>query len=596
MTDGPQDGEQNSVWNRLRRRKVVQWSLAYAAGAWGLLQGLQFVVDAFEWPNRVLKLGTVAALVGLPLVVAIAWFRGERGAQRVTRTELAVVTLLFLLGGGLFWYYQRTAGAPHAQVDVRATAPSVATPSALPNDRSIAVLPFVNMSADPEQEYFADGISEELLNLLAQVPELRVIARTSSFAFKGKDAGIAEIAQKLNVAHVLEGSVRRSGDTLRITAQLIRTSDSSHLWSETYDRRMTDVFEVQDEIAAAVVAQLKVKLLGASPTSRVTDLQAYEKFLLARQLGQQWTADGLATSSALLREVVAKDPGHVEAWRLLARDSMNMGYVGLRPNAVAFDEARQYIDKALAIDPNYGRGHDGLALVALNADRDLAAAAREWRLALKLDPGNAIIISNSAGLLDALGRHDQAIAVARYGVSRDPLNPLSHGQLGWSYYFAGRLDESAEAFRNALKLSTGHMEARFGISRTRLLAGDGQGALDEAEQETSEMFRLWGRALAYQSLGKQAASDAVLEELIRKYEKDLPFAVASVYARRGDSDQAFAWLAKAVTYSDAWLVWVSVEPLLAGIHDDSRWLPFLRELGMAPEQLAAIEFDVKLPD
>ena len=596
MIDGPQDGEGNSIWDRLRRRKVVQWTLAYAAGAWGLLQGLQFVVDAFEWPNRVLKLGTVAALVGLPLVVAIAWFRGERGAQRVTRTELAVVTILFLVGGGLFWHYQRTSTVLDLPVAARPVSPPVAVPAGPPNDRSIAVLPFVNMSADQEQEYFADGISEELLNLLAQVPGLRVIARTSSFSFKGKEADIAEIASKLNVAHVLEGSVRKSGDKLRITAQLIRTADSSHLWSQTYDRQLTDVFAIQDEIAAAVVEQLKVKLLGASPTSRVTDLQAYEKFLLARQLGQQWTAEGLATSSALLREVVAKDPGHVEAWRLLARDSMNMAYVGLRPTAVAYDEARQYIDKALAIDPNYGRGHDGLALVALNSDRDLAAAAREWRLALQLDPGNAIIISNSSGLLDALGRHDQSIAVARYGVSRDPLNPLQYGQLGWSYYFAGRLDESAEAFRTALKLSPGHMEARFGIARTRLLAGDGQGALDEAKQETSEMFRLWGQALAYQALGKQAESDAVLEELIRKYDKNLPLAVASVYARRGDSDQAFEWLEKAVTYRDAWLVWVSVEPLLAGIHDDSRWLPFLRKLGMAPEQLAAIEFDVKLPE
>ena len=273
---------------------------------------------------------------------------------------------------------------------------------------------------------------------------------------------------------------------------------------------------------------------------------------------------------------------------MLARDSTNMAYLGLRPTATAYDEARQYIDNALAIDPNCGRGHDGLASIALYYDRDLAVAAREWQLALQLDPGNAIIISNSSGLLDALGRHDESIAVGRYAVSHDPLSPLMHGQLGWSYYFAGRLDESAEAFRTALKLSPGHMEARFGISRTRLLAGDGHGALDEAKQETSEMFRLWGQALAYQALGKQAESDAVLEELIRKYEKNLPLAVASVYARRGDRDQAFEWLEKAVTYHASWLVWVAVEPLLAGIHDDPRWLPLLRKHGMAPEPLALL--------
>jgi TolB-like protein len=184
----------------------------------------------------------LALLIGLPVVLVLAWYHGDRGQRQVTRSELAILTLLFLLGGGVFWYFQRAS-----ETSMVASQPSPSAP-AFATDASIAVLPFVNMSSDKEQEYFADGISEELLNLLAQVPELRVIARTSSFSFKGKDVEIAEIARRLNVANVLEGSVRKSGDKLRITAQLVRASDSSHLWSQTYDRQMADVFKVQDEI------------------------------------------------------------------------------------------------------------------------------------------------------------------------------------------------------------------------------------------------------------------------------------------------------------------------------------------------------------
>ena len=226
--------------------------------------------------------------------------------------EFAILTLLLLLGGGAFWYYQRASETATVATPPSPTAVATAT------DRSIAVLPFVNMSADKEQEYFADGISEELLNLLAQVPELRVIARTSSFSFKGKDVDIAEIARRLNVANVLEGSVRKSGDTLRITAQLVRATDSSHLWSQTYDRPMTDVFAVQDEIAAAVVEELKIKLLGATPKAKTTDPRAYALFLKAREISRQFTAGALEQSIALYKESLAIDPLYAPAWDGLA--------------------------------------------------------------------------------------------------------------------------------------------------------------------------------------------------------------------------------------------------------------------------------------
>ena len=227
MTETPIERQDQSAWTKLRRRKVVQWGVAYAAGAWGLLQGLAYVTATFHWPEQIQQFTALALLIGLPIALVLAWYHGDRGQQRVSTPEFALLMGLLLLGSGVFWFYERASETANVASSAPATVAPVAT------DRSIAVLPFVNMSPDKEQEYFADGISEELLNLLAQVPELRVIARTSSFSFKGKDVDIAEIARRLNVANVLEGSVRKSGDTLRITAQLVRASDSSHLWSQT---------------------------------------------------------------------------------------------------------------------------------------------------------------------------------------------------------------------------------------------------------------------------------------------------------------------------------------------------------------------------
>ena len=317
MTDTPAERGVESTWTRLRRRKVVQWGLVYVAAGWGFLQGLEYVSDAFQWPAAVRQVALLAALIGLPIVLVLAWYHGDRGQQRASTPELAILTLLLLLGGGAFWHYQRTS-----ETATHATPPSPAA-LAFATDASIAVLPFVNMSADKEQEYFADGISEELINLLAQVPELRVIARTSSFSFKGKEVGIAEIARKLNVANVLDGSVRRSGDRLRITAQLIRASDSSNLWSEIYERPLDNIFAVQDEIAAAVLEQLKLELLGVAPKTKASDPKAYTLFLQARHWGRQGTPEGLERSIALYQRALAIDANDAAAWKGLANDYLN---------------------------------------------------------------------------------------------------------------------------------------------------------------------------------------------------------------------------------------------------------------------------------
>ena len=596
MTDTSTQPSDQGVWDRLRRRKVVQWGIAYAAAAWVLLQVLEYFSGTFDWPRQIQQLTTVALLIGLPVALILAWYHGDRAQQRITTPELAMLTLVLLLGGGVFWYFQRTS-----ETTAVTSPPPPASAAVFATDASIAVLPFVNMSADKDQEYFADGISEELLNLLAQVPELRVIARTSSFSFKGKDVDIAEIARRLNVANVLEGSVRKSGDKLRITAQLVRASDSSHLWSQTYDRQMADVFEVQDEIAASVVAsvvsELKIKLLGtAPPTSHVTDPQAYSLLLQARASFRQGTAEAVKRSITQFDQALAIDPGYAAAWADLANAYELEMTNGWRPIEEGNRLARQAIERTLALDPDYVAAHAFLGWILIAHDLDYKAAVEHTERAMALEPTNPDAIDTAAYVARRLGRHDLAIALYQYLVARDPLNYIHHSNLAYAYWYAGRIDDALNEHRLILALNPDLPGAHAAIGEALLLNGDARAALTEVEQETDEQLRLPVLAMAYHSLGRTADSDAALAELVRKYEGTSAFPIATVLAYRGEADRAFEWLDKAVQYHDTNVGTLAVYPSLASLHSDPRWLPFLRKLGMAPEQLAAIKFDVKVPN
>ena len=602
-------GEPLSLIAELKRRNVFRVSLAYLALGWIVTQVTSTVAPLLHLPEWVGAVVLWMGVIAFPFVVMFAWIyeltpEGLKRESEVDRSASItadtahrldyVVIALLVVAIGLFGFHEfRQATGKRITVVTNATPASGSSSAA--EDRSVAVLPFVDMSAGKDQEYFADGISEELLNLLAQVPQLRVIARTSSFSFKGKEVDIAEIAKKLNVAHVLEGSVRKSGDRLRITAQLIRASDSSHIWSQTYDRTMTDVFTVQDEIAATVVEQLKVTLLGAAPKARTTDPRAYALFLQARELSRQYSVAGFEQAITLYKQALAIDPTYAPAWDSQAFDyfgQMDLGVLSIEQGVPLGHEA---INKALENDPNFAMAYGHLAIFEAMIERNYASAARHLEQALALDPTNVDLISIASSIARRLGRLELAIALAQYTVARDPVNLDAYDGLGLAYRYNGQLDESIASYRKLLSLAPNAGWDHTALGDVLLQKGDAAAALAEFQKEPVEVFRLSGLTMGYGALGRKAEADAAFAELMKKYTNTKPFIVAQVLATRGDIDGAFQMLENAARIHDIDLGAVAVFPKFAVLHQDPRWLPLLRKLGLAPEQLAAIKFDISVP-
>jgi TolB-like protein/Flp pilus assembly protein TadD len=607
------------MFAELKRRNVFKAAAAYLALGWVVVQITATLVPALNLPLSLVPIVTWIGVIGFPFVIMFSWvyeltpegLKRESEVDRsasithITSRRLDYITIgLLVLAIGLFAFVNfgsRRVEPPTAPREAQARAvPSASTPSAASaapaaSDNSIAVLPFVNMSDEKSNEFFSDGISEELLNLLAKIPQLQVTARTSSFAFKGKETGIPEIARTLHVAHVLEGSVRKSGNAVRITAQLINAATDTHLWSQTYDRKLDDIFAIQDEIASDVVKQLKLTLLGAAPKARTTDPEAYALYLQAVQLGRQVTAEAFKQSDALLHKVLAIDPHYAPAWIGLSGNFSNEASQGLLSIKEGFAQARDAAMKALAIDPEYGAARASLGYIAMAGDNDLAGAAQHVERALALDPADPHVLGTSSTLLANLGRPDEALALGEAMVRRDPVNVTALYNLGNFQRAAGQLDAAIASYRTVLSLAPRRGVAHAQIGNALLLKGDAQGALAEIEQETSEVWKMIGLPLAYHALGRKADSDGALAALIAVAEKDGPYNIAYVYAYRGEADKAFEWLDKAVEYGDGGLGEIVTETLFDKIRTDPRWLPFLRKVGKAPEQLAKIEFKVTLP-
>jgi adenylate cyclase len=584
VTTTPIEPAQDGLWTRLRRRKVVQWGLVYVAAAWGFLQGLEYVTETYHWPEQLRQVSFLALLIGLPIVLVLAWYHGDRGQQRISTPEFAILTLLLLLGGGAFWYYQRTSETATAATTAAQSAAPAAPPlepAAAPDAKSIAVLPFADMSPAKDQEYMSDGIAEELLNRLANAPELIVIARTSSFAFKGDKVDIAEIARKLNVAHIVEGSVRASGDRLRITAQLIRTADRAHIWSQTYDRTLEDIFQIQDEIAGAIAEALQIKLMGG-PLSRreggTQNLRAYQLYLRAWN-GEDWNTDqSLNAAQKFLEEAIALDSHFGLAWSLLAsvqRMKVQIGTVGAKEG---LERALQFTQHALELSPDSAHAHSSLSALHIEHDWDWRAAERESQQAMALDPNHLTVLSNAARLSLALGRWSEAEPLLRQALNRDPLNADVFYSIGQMYYRSGRLREAEATYLRMMEAFPAAPWNRTMLAAVYLAQGRADDALKIVQQEDDETLRLVLLPSALYATGQSADAEAALRAQIEKWSASGPYYIALSYAVRGDRDEVIDWLERAYEQGDPGLNEIVGEPKFNDMLTDARFKAFLRKM------------------
>jgi len=586
-----------SFVRELKRRNVFRVGGAYVVIAWLLLQLSDTLVPALHLPEWFQSGVALFLILGFPLALFFAWAyeltpEGLKKEKDIERSEsithftgrkldLAIIAMLVVALG--FFGYDKIVLDPLRDAElVQTTTNAVPEPAISPNpDRSIAVLAFADLSPEGDQEYFSEGISEEILNLLTKVPELRVTARTSSFSFKDQNLEIPVIATRLNVGHVLEGSVRKSGNEIRITVQLIKADDGFHLWSETYDRELQNIFAIQDDIAAAVVDALKITLLGQKPKATMTKPEAYTLYLQARFLQNQRTADSNRQAEALLLQTLDIDPDFAPAWTELgivySRQAMTYA---VRPVGEAHKLALDAIRNALDLDSQYGRAYALLGDLEIHFTRNLTAADHAMQKALALNPGDAYVLLQVAHLEQLLGHDDEAIGLFRQAVAVDPLSPTGHNVLGRGYYFANRLEEAAESIRLGLSMLPNQTSAQFFLGIVLLAQGDAAEALVAMQQEVLVPLRLQGVAIVEHALGNDKMSDQALEELIENWTPELNFQIAQVYAFRGEIDDAFYWLERAYDNSDTGLAFTRQEPLLDNLHNDPRWEPFLDRIGL----------------
>jgi len=462
---------------------------------------------------------------------------------------------------------------------------------------SIAVLPFVNRSRDEEDEYFSDGLADELLNVLAKIRGLRVAARSSAFTFKGKNATVADVGRALNVATVLEGSVRKARNRMRISVQLVKVADGYHLWSESYDRTLEDIFAVQDDIAQSVVKKLRATLLGEAPDAsaekaateavaaaakgRATDPEAHRLLLQARYFAERLTREDTARSIGYLKEALAREPKLAIAWAELSVIYTREADHNWVPLNEGYMRAREAVMRALALEPELAEGHAALGGIQMTHDRDWRGAEASCRRALALAPGSILVLRRAAIVMGTLGHLDEAIDLNQRALAQDPLSVGAYAVLASYFHRSGRLADAEAAYRKALELAPQRVLAHANLALNLLAQGRGEEALAEAQQEPEQWARLRARAIIHHATGRHAESEAALQELIAKHQVGAAYQVAQVYAARNEADQAFAWLERAFEQRDPGLSNLKTDPLLRPILADPRWRAFLRKMGFA---------------
>jgi len=607
-----------SLFQELQRRNVIRVATAYAVAAWLIVQVAETTFQPFGLGPDTLRVVIIVLAIGFLPTVISAWVlewtpqglkfdkdvdaSAPKNAGSGRLLDRAIIVGLTVAVGFFavdkFVLDPARDDAREQQVADEARSDAV---KGFYGDRSIAVLPFVNMSSDPEQEYFADGISEEVLNLLAKIRELRVISRSSAFAFKGQDLEIPDIARRLDVGHVLEGSVRKAGNMVRVTAQLIEARSDTHLWSETYDRELKDIFAIQDEIVADVANNLKLALVSPLPHSRVTDPEVIALTAQAKQLAERRDDNLGRNMEALLTRALDIDPNYLPAldWLLFANWFLeNEGEI-TKEEKRARDKLIE--ERIREIDPDNASLALGEAWKAAYIDHDLEKAAEQFLLAVSRDPTH----SNNVRLAGVFARHigklDAAIRLGKHSVAIDPLCYQCLYQLSRVYFYAGDYEEAEEMRTRYLALGTG---GRLHHALMKLLQGEYEGAIDMVESRFKEgdpqvpEVLVWGvRSMAYHSMGRADESDAALA-MIREVddERARDWILSDVLAWRGENDEFFEIAFKDVREGSFAGRSNVFQPHYTGFHSDPRWTQWRELIGMSKERLDAIEFDPVLPE
>jgi adenylate cyclase len=584
----------------LKRRNVGRVAILYIVVSYVALQVFELFFHLLELPAWAGRVAVIVIVVGFPVVLIFAWAyeitpEGLKLTEEVTpqhsirhhtgkRLDRAIIAVLAIALSYFivdkFWLSKRVASTvEHAALAVK-VAPAVA---AVP-EKSIAVLPFVDMSEKHDQEYFSDGLSEELIDMLTKVPDLKVPARTSSFYFKGKQTTIKDIAAALGVAHVLEGSVRKSGNTLRITAQLIRVDNGYHLWSETYDRKLDDIFKVQDEIAGAVITALKVSLLQREPTraAATTNAEVYTAYLQSKFFFSRGGNGDMQRALDNAHEALRLDPAFAPAWALLSRITVTEWTVGAISWKQAHEDAQRAAEKAVVLDPKLPEAHVALGKINFWMDWNWSAADAAYTRALDLNPDNVDVLYAREQLQATLGQLDEALRIAKRLIAKDPLNAGFQGDLGDIYFSMNRASEAESAHRIALGLNPVGND-RSSIAMDLLLGGKAAEALAEMQRVLPgeipwDPRDLW-LAMIYHTLGRHSESDAAMAAAEKSNAHDVGV-IAVAHAYRGEVDQAFEWLDRGYRQRYWGMVYIKRQPLLKNIEGDPRYKALLRKMNL----------------
>lgn len=586
----------NHFFREILRRNVHRVAIAYLAGSWLIVQVLETVFPLYGFDDSGIRTIILALLVGFFPVLGLSWaFEWSAGGVR-SQADIDQETTAPRTGG-------RTTdriiiGVLSIAVMFFAADKFLLDTPPVPvneNENSIAVLPFDDMTSAKDQAFFADGLAEELLNILAQNRSLKVTARTSSFSFRNAALPVGEIARQLGVKHILEGSVRRDGDRVRVTAQLISAEDGFHVWSETYEEPLSGIFEIQDRISSQIAAALEVTVLDGKPRSETIDPEAYTLFLQANYTGRQGSASSMLEATHLYLQALEISPDYAPAWSNLSSVYINLVSAGELSADYAYVKARDAASKSVSINPQHVHGYDQLAWIAFWYEANIEVALANMQTALDLEPGDAETIGSAAVLVMALGRADEAVKFHEYSTARSPVDPVAIHNLALAYKYADRLQDAERYFRKLVQLSPEYEGGHYQLGESLLLMGRTSDALNVWEDEPDDAYRLKGLALGHYSAGNVVLADEALSELVQNWGEQWPSEIAHVYAWRGELNSAFDWLEKEYAKYGAggWGEW-KLQRLYDNLRHDPRWNNFLVRAGVSEEQLSVYDLDLEV--